>query len=96
MKVPSKSSRMNLMQITVYSTTTCPYCKMLKDYLTGKNLPFTEKLVDIDEKAKEEMGKASNGFLGVPFTLISKDGGVNETVIGFDQGKLNSILGIQT
>ena len=83
------------MQIIVYSTTTCPYCKMLKDYLTEKKFSFTEKLVDMDETAQKEMETVSGGFLGVPFTSITKDDGTKETVLGFDKGKLDSILGIQ-
>lgn len=80
------------MQITIYSTTTCPYCKMLKDYLTSKNVTFTEKLVDQDEPAKLEMASVSGGFLGVPFTVVTKDDGTKENLIGFDQGKLEEIL----
>jgi glutaredoxin len=83
------------MQIIVYSTTTCPYCKMLKDYLKGKNFVYTEKLVDTDDAAKEEMMVSSGGFLGVPFTIISLDNGVKETVLGFDKGKIDKVLGIQ-
>ncbi len=83
------------MQVTVYSTTTCPYCKMLKDYLKEKNISFVEKLVDQDEAARDEMAVASGGFLGVPFTLITKDDSSKETIIGFDKGKINSVLGIQ-
>ena len=81
-------------QITVYSTTTCPYCKMLKDYLKEKNFSFSEKLVDQDDAARDEMMASSGGFLGVPFSVIVKDDGTKETVIGFDKGKLNAILGI--
>ena len=83
------------MQVTVYSTTTCPYCKMLKDYLSEKSIAYSEKMVDTDEAARQEMMGVSGGFLGVPFTLIVKDEGSKETVIGFDKGKLNSVLGIQ-
>lgn len=83
------------MQIVVYSTTTCPYCKMLKDYLKEKNFPFTEKLVDMDETARTEMMASSGGFLGVPFTTITLDDGKKETVLGFDKGKFNTVLGIQ-
>ena len=82
------------MNITVYSTTTCPYCLMLKNYLKEKKVTYTEKLVDQDETAKEEMLKDSGGFMGVPFTVISKDDGSKETVVGFDQGKLNQVLGL--
>ena len=67
---------------------------MLKDYLASKNIAFTEKLVDIDEAAREEMSAVSGGFLGVPFTLIIRDDGTKETILGFDQGKINSTLGI--
>lgn len=65
---------------------------MLKDYLVSKNLKFEEKLVDQDESAKTEMANISGGFLGVPFTLITKDDGKFETIVGFDQGKLEQIL----
>lgn len=80
------------MQIIIYSTTTCPYCKMLKDYMLSKGLSFTEKLVDTDETAKEEMTAVSNGFLGVPFTVITKDDGTKITIVGFDKGKLEASL----
>jgi hypothetical protein len=68
---------------------------MLKDFLNAKNLSFTEKLVDMDETAKVEMSAISGGFLGVPLTVITLENGTKETVIGFDQGRLNSVLGIQ-
>jgi glutaredoxin 3 len=84
------------MQIIVYSTSTCPYCKMLKDYLGEKQVAYVEKLIDQDDAVKEEMEKVSGGFFGVPFISIIKDDGTRENVIGFDKGKLNSILGIQS
>jgi len=68
---------------------------MLKDYLKEKNLVYTERLVDTDDKAKNEMMTLSGGFLGVPFTIVIKDGGAKETILGFDKGKLDTILGIQ-
>ncbi len=82
------------MQVTIYSTTTCPYCKMLKDYLSAKNISFAEKLVDQDDAAKEEMMKESGGFLGVPFTLVVKEDGTKETIIGFDKGRINTIFSL--
>jgi glutaredoxin 3 len=82
------------MTIVIYSTTTCPYCKMLKDYLKEKNLAFTERLIDTDDTAKTEMEASSGGFLGVPFSVISLDNGTKETVLGFDKGKLDKVLNI--
>jgi len=83
------------MQITIYTTSTCPYCNMLKDYLKANSASYEEKTVDLDDAAKEQMMKESGGFLGVPFTVVVKDDGSKDTVIGFDKGKINSILGIQ-
>lgn len=81
------------MTITVYTTTTCPYCKMLKDYFKEKNQIYSEKLVDMDDAARQEMMRESNGFLGVPFIVFTKDDGTKENVIGFDKGKIDTILG---
>lgn len=66
---------------------------MLKDYLTSKGISFTEKLVDTDEAAQKEMAGVSGGFLGVPFTSITKEDGTKETILGFDKGKLDLVLG---
>jgi glutaredoxin len=68
---------------------------MLKEYLETKSVAFTEKLIDQDKAASEEMEKESGGFKGVPFVVIIKDDNSKETIIGFDKGKINSILGIQ-
>ncbi len=34
--------------VTVYTTTQCPYCVMLKNFLTDQHIPFKE--VNVDEK----------------------------------------------
>jgi len=80
------------MKVIIFSTATCPYCQMLKDFLKEKNVPFEEKLVDQDSQAKEEMMEKSGGYLGVPFTLIIRDDGQEEKVVGFDKAKLEQIL----
>ncbi len=77
--------------VTIYSTTTCPYCKMLKEFLQDHGIGYTEKLVDVDELAREEMAAASGGFLGVPFMVIDTEAG-RQTVIGFDKAKISEFL----
>lgn len=81
------------MDITVYTTITCPFCNMLISYLNSKNIPFRELKVDQDKAAETQMVADSGGFLGVPFTVIKKDDGSKETVIGFDKHRLEQILG---
>ena len=47
--------------VVVYSTTTCPWCVKVKDYLNSKDISFTEYNVQKDtEKAMEmiEIGRA--------------------------------------
>lgn len=82
------------MDTIIYTTTTCPYCKMLKDYFDEKGVKYTEKLVDQDDDARDEMAEISGGFLGVPFTVVTKDDSSKETIIGFNKGKVNSVLGL--
>ena len=73
--------------ITIYSTPTCHYCKMAKEYLTSKNIPFTAVDVSTDRARQEEMIKKS-GQLGVP--VIDVDGKI---IVGFDKRKLDEYLG---
>ncbi len=63
--------------------------------MQSKSIAFTEKLIDQDKAISEEMEKESGGFKGVPFVVITKEDGAKETIIGFNKGKINSILGIQ-
>ncbi len=80
-------------RITIYSTATCAYCKMLKGYLQSKNIAYEEKHVDQGQKLAEELLEKS-GQLGVPFTIIEKDDGTEEKILGFDRHKIDSVLGV--
>jgi glutaredoxin-like YruB-family protein len=74
-------------KVTVYSTPTCPYCKRVKDYLTQKNIAFTDIDVAADrEKAKEMINKSKQ--MGVPVVTVD-----DEVVVGFNQAELDSLLG---
>lgn len=75
-------------KVTVYTTPTCPYCKMAKAFLKKHDVAYTEKDVASDEKAREEMIEKSGQF-GVP--VIEVDGKI---VVGFDQKVLAEIIGI--
>lgn len=82
------------MNTVIYSTTNCPYCKMLKGYLTEKNISFTEKIIDQEPAAQEEMAALSGGFMGTPFTVITKDDGTQVKIEGFDKAKVDEVLGL--
>ncbi|HUI21885.1 MAG TPA: glutaredoxin 3 [Methylocella sp.] len=55
-----------MLQITIYTTATCPYCRRAKDLLRKKNLPFTEIAVDGDPEARQEMAAKAQGRMTVP------------------------------
>ncbi len=75
--------------VKIYSTPTCPYCRMAKEYLSSKGIPYQDFDVAKDRNALDEMVKTS-GQMGVPVILVD-----SEAVIGFDKAKLNALLGIQ-
>lgn len=81
-------------QITIYSTTHCPYCKSLKSWLEGQDIPFDYKVVDTDPKLMEEYESVRDGQIGVPFTVIKDENGTVEKILGFDKQKFRKALNI--
>lgn len=78
----------------VYSTTTCPYCKMEKEYFDEKGIKYENIMVDINQEAAKEMVKRT-GQMGVPVTQIEYDDAEPEYVVGFDKERLNKLLEIK-
>jgi glutaredoxin 3 len=78
----------NKHNVTVYSTPTCVYCKMAKEYFTEKGVVYKEIDVAKDQKAAEDMVEKS-GQLGVP--VIEIDG---KFIVGFDKSKIDAALGL--
>ncbi|MEK7564337.1 MAG: glutaredoxin family protein [Patescibacteria group bacterium] len=74
--------------VTIYSTPTCHFCHMAKDFFKEKNIAYTEHDVASDlEKRKEMIDKS--GQMGVPVIIIGE-----ELTVGFDQAKISSMLGL--
>jgi len=76
------------MNVTVYSTTSCPYCNMAKDYFKANNVEYTDYNVGEDQAKGQEMVQKS-GQMGVP--VIDIDGTI---IIGFNKEKINAVLGL--
>ena len=74
------------MQITIYSTPTCPYCISAKQYFKSKNIPFEDIDVSADQAKAQEMVKIS-GQMGVPVIKID-----DKILIGFDQDEVEKAL----
>lgn len=80
-------------KVTIYTTKTCPFCKMEREYLDSKSVKYEEVYVDHDMAKAREMIKLS-GQMGVPFTVIEKDNGEKVEILGFDQNKIDETLGL--
>lgn len=74
--------------VEIYSTPTCHYCHMAKDYFTANSIVYTEYNVASDLEKRKEMIEKS-GQMGVPVIII--DG---ELTVGFDKPKIAQLLGI--
>jgi glutaredoxin len=81
------------MELKMYTTTWCAYCKAEKEFLREHGVKFTEVDVESDESAALEMYRLS-GQTGVPFTVITKPGGHRVGVLGFDRAKLSQELSL--
>jgi glutaredoxin 3 len=75
-------------KVTIYTTPSCVYCKMAKEFFAKNNVQYEEKNVATDTQAREEMLDKSQQ-LGVP--VIDIDGTI---IIGFDKKNLEMALGL--
>lgn len=74
-------------KVTVYTSNTCGYCHLAKDFLKENSIDFEEKNVSTDTVARKEL--MSKGFMGVPVIFVDE-----EVVQGFDKAKLTELLGL--
>ncbi len=72
--------------VKIYSTPTCAYCKMAKEFFAQNGIQYQEFNVASDAVAREEMFNKSHQ-MGVP--VIDVDGSI---VIGFDKRNLETLL----
>ena len=72
-------------KVTVYTSNTCPYCTMAKDYLKDREVAFEEKDVQTDKEARQEL--MAMGYTGVPVICVD-----DEQIVGFDKARLDELL----
>lgn len=75
-------------QVIIYSTPTCHFCQQAKEFFTENGVEYTEHDVAADQEKAQEMVTRS-GQMGVPVIFIGED-----MVIGFDEARLRSLLGL--
>lgn len=75
-------------KVLIYSTPTCPYCHMAKEFLDKNKIAYKDFNVADDAKARDEMVKKS-GQMGVPVLEIN-----GKIFVGFDKDAIKKALGI--
>lgn len=80
-------------QVTIFSTTTCKYCKTVKDHLAHNNVAFEEVLLDQHPERIQE-SVAISGSRAVPVTKIVTEDGKAYGVMGADLEAIDKVLGI--
>lgn len=83
------------MNVTVFSTTTCATCHLVTDWLDKKEIAYAKKNTDADPEAMMEFMEVNDGTIGVPFTVITKEDGSQEKILGFDKGKFETALDLK-
>ncbi len=74
-------------EVTVYTTSTCPWCTRLKDFLRAEGISFHEVDVGKDPAAAKRMVELT-GQRSVPVTTIGE-----QIIIGYDPDGIKELLG---
>ncbi len=74
--------------VTIYSTPSCHFCHMAKEFFKEKNVAYTEYDVASDQEKRKEMVEKS-GQMGVPVIVIG-----NNLIVGFNKSKIVELLGL--
>lgn len=72
--------------VSIYTTETCGYCKMAKEFFQKNNVAFSEFDVGKDLAKRQEMIEKS-GQMGVPVITVGDD-----MVVGFNKPRLEQLL----
>lgn len=77
-----------MQNVTIYSTSTCHFCNMAKEFFKENNVPYTEHNVGLDIEKRKEMVQMTRQ-LGVPVIVIG-----DTALVGFQEEKVKELLGI--
>lgn len=75
-------------KVAIYTTPTCGYCRMAKEFFKQNNVAYSEYDVGADTDKRNEMVEMT-GQMGVPVITID-----DNVVVGFNQSKIAELLGV--
>jgi glutaredoxin-like YruB-family protein len=80
-------------KVAIYTTPTCTYCRMTKEFFKENNVQYEEYNVGIDATRRQEMVDKS-GQMGVPVIAVETNDGDEQIIVGFDKTALANALGV--
>ena len=75
-------------KVAIYTTPTCGYCRMAKEFFKQNNVAYSEYDVAADADKRNEMVEMT-GQMGVPVITID-----DNIIVGFNQSKIAELLGV--
>ena len=81
--------------VTLYGASWCGACQQARRYLTARKIPFVEKDIERDRGAAQELAEKA-ARLGIPTDRIPILEVRGRLLIGFDQARLEALLGEAT
>ena len=75
-------------QVTIYSTPTCHFCHMAKEFFDANKVKYADYNVATDLEKRKEMIEKS-GQMGVPVITVG-----DQLVVGFDEERLKELLAV--
>ena len=76
-------------KVKIYSTPSCHFCHMAKDFFKEKGVEFEDFDVAQDLEKRKEMFDKS-GQMGVPVIVIDEN-----LIVGFNRPKIVELLGLE-
>lgn len=76
-------------KVEIYSTDSCHFCHMAKEFFSENGVEFINYNVGTDPEKRQEMLEKS-GQLGVPVIVVDN----KDLVVGFDKKKISELLGV--
>jgi glutaredoxin len=81
--------------VTVYGASWCGVCKQARRYLSGRKIPYAYKDIEKDAAAARELRQKAEP-LGIPTDRVPIIDVRGRLLIGFDQARLEAMLGSPT
>ncbi len=73
-------------EVIIYTTPTCPFCKMVKRFLDDNSIKYEEKDISIDKDAQGEVIEKADKMVA---PVVDIDGDI---IIGYDENEMRKEL----